>query len=279
MPPDRAPLPLRHAIALGLAQGPTELLPVSSSGHTSLIPWLFGWRYEALDPEWRKAFEVALHAGGGLALAIEMRGELSEAIAELDRRRGAVIAASLAPPALAGLLLHGGIERRMGGPRSIAVALLAGAAAMALADARPPLGLRQLEQAGPADGLALGLAQALALIPGVSRSGATLTAARARGFGRRDAQTLSFHAALPVIVGAGALEAHRTARHGLPAGAGAALAGGAGAAFASTLLSARLLRGGRPAREGRALLPYALYRCVLASVVLRRLRSAHNRDG
>ncbi|MCW3027484.1 MAG: Bacitracin resistance protein BacA [Solirubrobacterales bacterium] len=277
MPPDRARLPLRHAIALGLAQGPTELLPVSSSGHTALIPWLFGWRYETLEPEWRKAFEVALHAGGGLALAIEMRQELSKAIAELDRRRGVVIALSLAPPALAGLLLHSGIERRMGGPRSIAAALLAGAAAMALADARPPQ--RRLEQAGPADGLVLGLAQALALIPGVSRSGATLTAARARGFGRRDAQTLSTQSALPVIVGASAVETLRTARHDLPAGARASLAGGAAAAFLSTLLSARLLRGGRAVREGRALLPYALYRCALASVVLRRLRSAHNRGG
>jgi undecaprenyl-diphosphatase len=279
MPPDRARLPLRNAIALGLAQGPTELLPVSSSAHTSLIPWLLGWRYEALEPEWRKAFEVCLHAGGGLALAIEMRQELSEGIAELDRRRGAVIVLSLAPPALAGLLLRGAIESRMGGPRSIAVALLAGAAAMALADAQPPMGRRRLAQAGPADGLVLGLAQALALIPGVSRSGATLTAARARGFGRRDAQTLSFQAALPVIVGAGALETLRTARRGLPAGARAALAGGAGAAFTSTLLSARLLRDDRAGREGRALLPYALYRWALAGVVVGRLRSAHNRDG
>jgi undecaprenyl-diphosphatase len=279
MPPDRAPLPLRHAIALGLAQGPTELLPVSSSAHTSLIPWLLGWRYEALEPAWRKAFEVSLHAGGGLALAIEMRGELFEGVAKLDRRRGGVLALSLAPPALAGLLLRRGIESRLGGPRSVAAALLAGAAAMALADARPALGRRQLAQAGPADGLALGLAQALALIPGVSRSGATLTAARARGFGRRDAQTLSFQAALPVIVGAGALETLRTARHGLPAGARAAMVGGAGAAFLSTLISARLLRGDRTGRDGRALLPYALYRCVLASIVVRRLRSAHNRDG
>jgi undecaprenyl-diphosphatase len=279
MPPDRAPLPLRHAIALGLAQGPTELLPVSSSAHTSLIPWLFGWRCKALEPGWRKAFEVALHAGGGLGLAIDMREELLESVAELDRRQGVVIVLSLAPPALVGLLLHGGIESRLGGPRSIAVALLAGAAAMALADARAPTGLRQLAQAGPADGLALGLAQALALIPGISRSGATLAAARARGFGRRDAQTLSLQVALPVIVGAGALETFRTARHGVPAEAGTALVGGAGAAFLSTLISARLLRRDRAGRDGRALLPYALYRCLLAGVVVRRLRSAHNRDG
>jgi undecaprenyl-diphosphatase len=153
---------------------------VSSSGHTSLIPWLCGWSYDALEPDSRKAFEVALHGGAGLALAVAMREELVEAVARLDRRRSVLIALSLAPPALAGLVLRGPIERRLGSPRSIAAGLLAGAAAMALADSAPPEGKRRLAQAGPSDGLALGLAQALALIPGVSRSGATLTAARDR---------------------------------------------------------------------------------------------------
>jgi undecaprenyl-diphosphatase len=274
MPPARQPLPLRHALVLGLAHGPTELLPVSSSGHTILIAWLCGWSYDALEPESRKAFEVALHGGAGLALAIAMREELADA-ATLDRRRGALLALSLAPSALAGLVLRGPIERRLGGPRSIAAGLLAGAAAMALADSGPPEGTRRLEQAGPSDGLTLGLAQALALIPGVSRSGATLAAARARGFGRRDAQTLSRHAALPVIVAAGALEALRP-RRGAPADLRAALATGGGAAFISTTLAARLLG---DERAGRALLPYALYRFLLAIAVLRRLRSAHNRHG
>jgi undecaprenyl-diphosphatase len=244
-----------------------------------LIPWLCGWRYHALEAERRKTFEVALHTGGGLALAIAMRGELSESVRKLDGQRGVVIALSLAPPALAGLVLRGQIERRVGGPRSIAAGLVGGAAAMALADARPSQGRRTLAQAGPADGLALGVAQALALIPGVSRNGATLTAARARGFGRRDAQMLSWDAALPVIVGASSLESLRLARRGVPAGSRAMLAAGAGAAFVSTLLSARLLRGELTKAGGRALLPYALYRCVLARLVVRRLRSAHNRNG
>jgi undecaprenyl-diphosphatase len=279
MPPDRAPLPLRHAIALGLVQGPTELLPVSSSAHTTLIPWLLGWPYDALDPDWRKAFEVALHGAGGLALVIGMREQLRESARQLDRRRFSVILVSLGPPSLVGLVLRGRIARVLGGPRSIAVALVAGAVAMAMADEGPVRGRRRLELAGPADGLALGLAQALALIPGVSRSGATLTASRARGFGRRDAQTLSWDAALPILAGASALELLRAARVGAPARGRAALAAGAGAAFASTLLGARLLGGGRAQRRGRVLLPYALYRCMLAGVVLRRLRSAHNRDG
>ena len=92
--------PLRHAVALGLLHGPTELLPVSSSGHTTLIPWLAGWSYAELDGERRKAFELALHAGAGLALAIDMRAELLRATAARGGRGAAVLALSLAPPAL-----------------------------------------------------------------------------------------------------------------------------------------------------------------------------------
>jgi undecaprenyl-diphosphatase len=278
MPRDSAPLPLRHAIALGLTQGPTELLPVSSSAHTSLIPWLGRWSYTELAPESRKAFEVALHAGAGLALAIAMRDEPVVEVANGDRRRGAVLKAlSLLPPVLAGQLLRAPIERRLGGPRTIAAGLGAGAVAMALADRGPAEGRRRIAEAVPADGLALGGAQALALFPGVSRSGATLAAARARGFGRADAQALSWQAALPVILGASLREALRISDRGAPAGMRAPLAAGGTAAFASTFLSAKLLAGGR--RRGRALLPYAIYRCLLAILVLRRVRSAHNRNG
>ncbi len=267
--------PLLEALALGLLQGPTELLPVSSSAHTTLLPWLAGWRYSELDAELRKSFEVALHAGAGLALAVDGRGELLKDAAALDERRAAVVACSIGPPAIAGFTLRRLIERRMGGPRSIAAGLLAGAAAMALADARPGRGTRSVEDVGVLDGLALGLAQALALIPGISRNGATLTAARARGFTRGAAQELSWHAGLPVILGAGTLELGRFARPGATEDAAAIAVGGAGA-FASTLLSSRVL--GRRAR-GRALLPFSLYRGALALVVIRRLRCAHNRDG
>jgi len=124
-------LSIRHALALGALQGPTELLPISSSAHTALLPWLAGWPYSELDPELRKSFEVALHIGAGTALAIEMRAELLQAALALDRRQASAIALSLAPPALAGLTLQRAIERRLGGPRSIAASLLAGALALA----------------------------------------------------------------------------------------------------------------------------------------------------
>jgi len=274
-----ARLSLRHALALGLLQGPTELLPVSSSGHTTLIPWLAGWPYAELDPELRKSFEVALHAGAGAALAIDMRTELLEAVLRLNRRRAGVIALSVGLPALAGYALERPIERRLGGPRSIAAGLIAGAVAMAVADISPGRGTRQEDEAGPRDGLALGLAQAVALIPGVSRNGATLTAARACGFRRKDAQTLSWHAALGVILGASTLKAWRMWQRGVPDEAWPALAVGAGSAFVSTTASARLLR--RPSVGARGLLPYAVYRCTIAAIVLeksKRLRRTQNKD-
>ncbi len=260
---------------MGLLQGPTELLPVSSSAHAALLPWLAGWSYPELDPGLRKSFEVALHAGAGLALAIDMRRELLERAQGANARSAATAALSLAPAALAGCALRGMIERRLGGPRSIAAGLLAGGAAMALADARTAPGARDFNDAGPRDGLALGLAQALALIPGVSRSGATLTAARMRGFTREDSQTLSWHVALPVLLGASALEGLGLARGGTAAEAHGTLAAGAASAFISTLASAPVLR--RRLR-GRSLLPFSLYRGALALVVMRRLRRAHNRD-
>ena len=72
--------PLREAVALGVLHGPAELLPISSSGHIALIPWLLDWRYNELDPELRKSFEVALHAGTAAALLITLREEVADAV-------------------------------------------------------------------------------------------------------------------------------------------------------------------------------------------------------
>jgi undecaprenyl-diphosphatase len=278
---ERAPAP-SQALALGLLHGPAELLPISSSAHTELLPWLAGWSYTRLDVRTRKTFEVALHAGAGLALAWHIRRELLRDAAELDARRAALVALSIAPPALAGLTLERLIEQRLGGPRSIAAGLTAGALAMACADRRaqrPGAGERTREQAGARDGLAFGLAQTAALIPGVSRNGAALTAARARGFRRGDAQALSWHAGLPVILGAGALKATHLLREGVPREQRTALTLGAGGAFVSTLASAHALD--RRNLAGRPLAPYALYRLALAGLVIAQLRgrsTANARD-
>jgi undecaprenyl-diphosphatase len=255
-----------RAVALGAVQGPAELLPISSSAHLSLLPWLAGWPWQELDPEARKSFEVALHAGAAAALVIGQRRLITQELRLFDARRAAVVALSFVPPAIVGYKLERQIERRLGGPRTTAVGLAAGAVAMAIADRRPQE--RGPGDVMPADGLALGLAQATALAPGVSRNGATLAAARWRRFTRQHANLLSRTVALPVIVGASLLKGTRLRRRGVEPGLRRAMAAGVGASFASTLASQKLIA---LVERDRALWPYAAYRLVVAAVVLYRL--------
>lgn len=253
---------------LGLVQGPTELLPVSSSAHIALLPWLAGGRVGDRDDEAAKSFEVALHAGTAAALVVGLRREIGAELRSFDLRRAAVLALSFIPPAIAGLTFERRIEA-LGTPRATAAGLLLGAAAMVAADRAPQS--RGPGDAGPSDGLALGIAQAAALAPGVSRNGATLTAARARRFTRRQANLLSRTVALPVIGGAAALKGTRLARRGVEQRTRRRLALGAAAAFASTLASQRLI--GLVERDA-PLWPYAAYRSALALAILARLRAA-----
>jgi undecaprenyl-diphosphatase len=259
---EHARLSLGEAFAYGLIQGPTELLPVSSSGHLVLAPWLLGSDYLELDAELRKSFEVALHAGTAAALVIVLRDEVREALHDLDARRIGVIVSSIAPPAAAALGLEKLIEQKLGRPTVVVAGLVAGSAAMAWADGLD--GVRPRSDADWRDGLALGLAQALALIPGVSRSGSTIVAARARGFDALSASELSMHVALPVIGGATLLKAVRLKQHGLPARMRAPLVVGVLGAFLSSLASARLIAS---RHRGRGLMKYVVYRLALAAGV------------
>lgn len=257
-------LSVGQAIVLGALHGPAELLPISSSGHVEVIPWLLGWDFQELDEQLRKTFEVALHAGTAAALSIVLRDELLDG---LDRRRLGLLALSLAPPVVAGYALEREIERRLGTPRSVAIALLAGAVAMAIADRFPQR--RHQRKAGARDMLILGVAQAAALIPGVSRNGATLAAARLLRFKRADAARLSREMGLPVIAGAAALKAVRLRSRGLRPGERSPVAAGAAASFVSTSL---LAGAARQHERGHSLLPYVGYRVALAVVILRRPR-------
>jgi undecaprenyl-diphosphatase len=239
---------------------------VSSSAHIALIPWFAGWEWQRADPEAKKSFEVALHAGAAGALLIGQRRAIAAELEAFDSRRAAVVALSFIPPAIAGYTLERQIERRLGGPRSIVAGLIGGAIAMVLAD-------RQPQQRGPgdataADGLALGLAQAAALIPGVSRNGATLVAARWRRFDREHANLLSRTVALPVIVGASLLKGVRLRRRGVPPELRKAMIAGVAASFVSTLASQRLID---LVERDRALWPYAAYRVALATAVTARM--------
>jgi undecaprenyl-diphosphatase len=240
---------LSETVALGLLQGPAELLPISSSAHVGLLPWALGWRHARLPGAVRKEVEVALHAGTAAAL-----------VARPDVR-SLVLAAATAPPALCGLLFEGVVEDRFGTPRSVAFGLVAGSAAMLLADRVPER--RAAASAGVVDGAVLGVAQALALVPGVSRSGATRAAARFRGFTRADAAALSREVAVPVLVGAATLKGVRVARR-RPSGATLrALAAGACAAALSTRAALRLERG-----ADTPLGVWAAYRLALAAAIV-----------
>ncbi len=262
------PLPVGQALILGALHGPAELLPISSSGHTALVPWLARWDYADADPELRKAFEVVLHAGATAALLISLRGEVGAAVRERSPQLAERLVLSVLPPAVIGFLLERPIERHLGAPAAIAAGLVGGSVVMLLADRTSQE--RDWRSAAAADAVWLGVAQAAALIPGVSRNGATLAAARMRRFTRGDANTLSAQVAVPVIAGATALKSFRLVRRGLPPGSVTALATGTLASFASTLGSTWLV--GRLRRDN-SLLPYALYRLAVATAVVARLRA------
>ena len=257
---------LGQALALGLMHGPAELLPISSSGHVTLVPWLLGWDYPALDPQVRKSFEVLLHAGTAGALLITLRGEVSHTLRSADPRLATLIGLSFVPPALVGYLLEGPIERRLGKPGAVTAALILGSLAMLTADRTP--GKRSRDEATAADAIWLGVAQACALVPGVSRNGATLAVARRRGFSPAESNILSRHVALPIIAAATARRLSHLRKEGLPEAQRLPLAAGAAAAFGSTLGSTWII--GHVERD-RSLSPYALYRLGLAGLAVRQL--------
>jgi len=250
-----------EALALGLLHGPVELVPVSSSAHVAAVPWLLGWRVAGWDGTAFKELEVALHAGTGAALLLLLRGPCARADRP-PRRPAGWWAGALAPAALVGLALEAPVEQRLRGPRVLALGLVAGGAALAFADRAP-----QERAAATADGrdaLWLGFAQAGALLPGVSRSGITLAAARARGFDRRAASRLSWEAGLPVLLGAGGLKAMRVLAAGSWRQRGGPLATAAAGAFGSTLAAGRRIGIEREAPLWR----WAAWRAGLAASIL-----------
>jgi undecaprenyl-diphosphatase len=198
-----------HAIVLGIVQGLSEFLPISSSGHLELTRWLFGW--DTLDPDLETAFDVAVHLGTlAGALAYLWRDVLRYATGALaplrgdqlgvDGRIGWLLVLSAAPAGVVGVLFKDQIDE-LDDIWMIAVMLIVGGFALLIADRLP--GRRPLDDFRWRDALLMGAGQALALQPGVSRSGATLTVARAVGFERDAAARLVFLMSLPIIAGAG----------------------------------------------------------------------------
>jgi undecaprenyl-diphosphatase len=252
-----------RALILGALHGPAELMPISSSAHVTVVPYLLGWDYVEAEPELRKAFEVALHAGTAVALLIGLRDEVAEELRDLSLGHLARVVVSSAPAALVGFTLEGPIERRLGTPATIPLGMIAGALAMGWADRSPRE--RDEDELNLSDAVWIGIAQACALMPGVSRNGATVSAARRRRFARVEANRISRHIALPVIGGATGLKTLRLVKRGLPEGMAVPFAIGAGASFVSTLLSTRVLKA---VERDVSLSPFVVYRLAIAGAVL-----------
>ncbi len=209
-------MPLLHAIVLGIVQGLSEFLPISSSGHLALVPWLFGWDDFGDAESLAKAFDVALHIGTLVGAVAYFRRDLvafardglrlvipaNRAHATPQGRMAWLLVVSAIPAAITGAALNSTIERLDDEFWLIGVMLVVGAVLLLVADRLG--GPRDDQSFRLRDALLMGIGQAAALQPGVSRSGVTITVARALKFDRVAAARLSFLMSLPIIAGAGA---------------------------------------------------------------------------
>ena len=225
-------MPILHAIILGLVQGFSEFLPISSSGHLALVPWLFGWNDFAdvtNGASIEKAFDTALHLGTLVAVLFYMRAELIGYVREGIRivvspkradkqmgKRAWLFVASAIPAGIAGAIGQQWITDKLGTPVLIAVSLVFFGLLLLWADRQQ--GTRDVDTFTRKDALLIGLAQVLALNPGTSRSGITITAARKFGFSRDAAARVSFLMSVPVIGGAVLFSLVKLVRDGIPDG-------------------------------------------------------------
>ena len=195
--------PVLTAAAWGLIQGLTEFLPISSSGHLVLIPALFGFDEPSL------AASVMLHLGTLLAVIVYYRADLLRLLhLRTDpeaRRIVLLLAIGTVPAALVGLTLHGPIETVFSEPWLVAVALMV-TGAILLFTMLVGRGMRRLGEGRWTDAVVVGLAQAFALLPGISRSGMTISAGMAQGFERKEAARFAFLLSIPAIVGAALID-------------------------------------------------------------------------
>ncbi len=218
-----------QAIILGIVQGLTEFLPISSSGHLILVPWLFNWHFLLENPGLNKTFDVALHLGTFVAVLVYfwrevvrliaswLRSIARRSLAEPEAKLAWLLLVSTIPAAIVGVALESFITDQLGKPWIIAVAMIVFAGFMYAIDHIARLD-RDLESLGWGGAVLIGVAQALALIPGVSRSGVTMMAGLLLRFDRESAARYSFLMSIPVIGGAAAYKALEVARDGLPAG-------------------------------------------------------------
>jgi undecaprenyl-diphosphatase len=265
---------LLQALVMGVVQGLTEFLPISSSGHLIIIPYLFGWNDTFITS---LGFTVALHAGTLAALLLYFREDwvrlIPAGLAALrdrsfrgdpDRKLAWMLVLSTVPAAILGLLLNDPIESAIRQANLVAILLVIAGGVLWLAD-RWVSGHTPLSRLGIPAALGIGFAQALALFPGVSRSGISISASMFAGLNRGDAARYSFLMATPVTAGAVIYEGYKLFKGGEAMTEAGPLLVGIVAAFVSGVIAiSALLRYVRT----RSYNIFVVYRLVLAGVVL-----------
>ncbi|MEY3396546.1 MAG: undecaprenyl-diphosphatase [Actinomycetota bacterium] len=273
-----------HAIVLGVVQGLTEFLPISSSGHLVIVPWIFGWNdYDSQATA--KAFDTALHLGTLAAVLIYLRKDLIVYVTQGTQlifnrkqpatnagRRAWLLVLSAVPAGIVGAAFEEKITEKLGSPALIGVSLIIFGVLLIWADRRATAKshIRTVDSLTLRNALVIGAAQVLALNPGTSRSGITITAARLSGYSRDAAARLSFLMSVPIISGAVVFKLAKLVRDGIPEGllvpmlVGIVVAGVSGWIAMWSMI--RLVR-------TKTFAPYVFYRCIVGVGVLLALAS------
>jgi undecaprenyl-diphosphatase len=268
-------VPILHAIVLGIVQGLSEFLPISSSGHLILVPWLFGWDELERSADLKRSFDVSLHVGTFVGAFAYFRADIVRltraAVASARRRRienqdqrlAWTLAVSALPAATVGLALDQLLEDGLPPEWLIGVMLIVFGLLLYAADRLQ--GDRDVEQFRMRDAVLMGIAQACALQPGVSRSGATMSVGRWLRFDRDAAARLSFLMSLPVIAGAGLYKMADLLAEGIPPGMGPPIVAGMVAAGITGFIAVwgllQLIR-------RMTFLPYVVYRVLFGLFVI-----------
>jgi undecaprenyl-diphosphatase len=265
-------MPILHAIVLGITQGLSEFLPISSSGHLRLVPWLFGWHDFVKGDPFEKTFDVALHVGTLVALIGYFWGELWQllkaglrrgAMATQEGRLGWLLVASAVPAAILGAVFDNVIERNTGQIPLIAAMLVLFGLFLGWADRRP--GGRPIEEVTLRDAVWMGVGQSLALQPGVSRSGVTMTAGRLTGLDREGAVRFAFLMSIPITAGAVLFKGVKVAKDGIPHGFVAPFAWGI---VASAVVGWLAVAGTLRIVRSNTFKPFVIYRVAAGIAVL-----------
>jgi undecaprenyl-diphosphatase len=265
-----------QALVLGLVQGATELLPISSSGHLILVPWVADWTYLEQHDQFNQTFDVALHLGTLIAVAgyfwrdlvvyvgAWFRSVARRSVASAEERIAWFLFVATIPAVIIGGAGESFIAAHLGEPWQIAILLAVFALVLWVADRRPTT--RHMDDLSTRDAVLIGSAQALALAPGVSRSGITISAGRFLGLDRDAAARVSFLLLVPITLGAVVFKGTKDVLLGdLPAGWHGPFVVGVLAALASGLVAIDFLLG---FVRRHTYTPFVVYRLIAAAAVL-----------